>query len=143
MRKMRLLLPIVVAVGLGPLVAGLIFCMLAASASLFDQSGALPISDLFKMFGFYIIFAYFDGGAIALLAGVLVSIWMIWRPPGFAVAIAAAVVSVGLHRLAADVGLLSPSGANLVRNNLALTLVLSVIAAGVCWLLMRRLARAA
>ena len=138
MQKIRLLMPIVVAVVLGPLVAGLIFCVLAVSTNLVDQTGGLPIADIFKMFGVYVIFAYLEGGALALLAGLLVSIWMIRHPPGFVVAVVAALASVGLYRLAAEIGILSPSGANLVRNNLALTLVLAVISASVCWLLTRR-----
>jgi uncharacterized membrane protein len=133
----RLLMPIVVAVGLGPLVPALIFCVLAVSTNLVDQTGGQPIADLFKMFGVYVIFAYLEGGALALLAGLLVSIWMIWHPPNIVVAVVAALASVGLFRLAADIGL-SPSGANLVRNSLALTLVLAVISAGACWLLTRR-----
>ena len=100
----------------------------------------LVLLGLLVMFGIYIIFAYFEGGPIALLAGLLVSIWMIRRPPGFIVAIVAAVAAVGLYRLAADIGWLSPSGGSLVVNNLALTLAVSVVAAGVCWLLMRRFA---
>ena len=142
-RLVRLLMPIVVAGVLGPLIAGLIFCLLAVFTYLFDPSGGMPITDLFKMFGVYLIFAYFEGGPIALLAGLLVSIWMIWRPPGLAVAILAANAAIALYRLAAEIGMLGPSGGNLVINNFALTLMLAVMAASVCWLLMRRFARTA
>ena len=140
MIKIRLLMPIAVAVRLGPLVAGLCFCALAISTNLFDQAGGLPIADLFKMYGIYIAFAYFEGSGIALLAGFLVSIWMIWRPPGLHVAVVAALGSVGLYRLAAQIGALSPSGASLVRNNIALTLALAAVSASGCWLLTRRFA---
>jgi hypothetical protein len=144
MKKLgRLLLPIVIAVVLGPLAAGLMFCLLAVFTFVFDQTGGLPLADLLTIFGVYIVFAYIEGGAIALLAGVLVSIWMIWRPPGVVVAIVAATAAIGLFRLAAELGFLSPSGGSLVRNNLTLALVVAVIAAGVCWLLTRRFARAA
>jgi hypothetical protein len=137
-KKIEALLPIVIAVVLGPLVAGLIFCALAASIYLFGDTGGLPVADLFTMFGIYIAASYAEGGAIAFLAGTLVSIWMIWRPPGLVVAIMAALASVGLYRLADEIGFLSPSSASLVRNNLGQTLALSVIAAGGCWFLTRR-----
>jgi hypothetical protein len=103
-KKIRLLLPILVAVVLGPLVAGLTFCVLAIYTHLFDQVGGLPIADLFKMFAIYIIFAYLEGSAIALRAGLLVSIWIFWHPPGFVAAVAASIGSVGLYRLAAEIG---------------------------------------
>jgi hypothetical protein len=144
MKKLgHLLLPIVIAVVLGPLIAGLMFCLLAVFTYFFDPTGGMPLADLYTMFGVYIAVAYLEGGAIALLAGLLVSLWMIWRPPGFVVAIVAAVAAIGLFRLAAELGFLSPSGGSLVRNNLALALAVAVIAAGVCWLLTRRFARMA
>jgi hypothetical protein len=144
MKKLiRLLMPIVIAGVLGPLIAGLIFCLLAVSTSLFDQAGGTPLADLLPMFAVYIGFAYLEGGAIALLAGALVSLWMIWRPPGFLVAIAAAIIAVVIFRLAADSEPLGPIGGGMVRNNLALALALGVIAAGICWLLTRRFIRTA
>jgi hypothetical protein len=140
-KKIGLLMPIVVAGGLGPFVAGLIFCLLAVSTNLFDQTGGLPIADLLKLFGVYIIFAYIEGGAVALVAGLLVLIWIIWHPPNLVVAVVAAVASVGLFRIAAEFGILSASGADLVRDNLTLTLVFAVIAAGTCWFITRRFLR--
>src|SRR5579871_6002360 len=125
----RLLMPMVIAVGLGPLIAGLIFCLLAVYTNFSDPSTVLPISDLFKMFSIYIVFAYFAGGPIALLAGLIVSIWMIWRSPGLVVA------------MAAEIEFLSSMDSSMVYNNFVLLLVLSGVAAGVCWLLTRRFAR--
>ncbi|HLL28749.1 MAG TPA: hypothetical protein VKT73_14010 [Xanthobacteraceae bacterium] len=134
-------MPMVIAVGLGPLIAGLIFCLLAVYTNFSDPSTVLPISDLFKMFSIYIVFAYFAGGPIALLAGLIVSIWMIWRSPGLVVAIAAAIIAVCLFRLAAEIEFLSSMDSSMVYNNFVLLLVLSGVAAGVCWLLTRRFAR--
>jgi hypothetical protein len=54
----RLLMPIVIAGVLGPLIAGLMFCLLAVFTFMFDQTGGLPVADLLKMFGVYIIVAY-------------------------------------------------------------------------------------
>jgi hypothetical protein len=136
-KKLGPLMPIVVAVGLGPLVAGLIVSLLAVSTSLFHQTGELPIVDLLGLCGVYIIFAYVEGGIVALLAGLLVSMWMVWRPASLVVAVAAALASVGLLRLAAEIGMLGASG-DLMRTNLGLMLVLAVTAAGVCWFLTRR-----
>ncbi len=110
-----LLMPIVVAGVLGPLVAGLIFCLLALYTYVVDPTGT-SVADLLTMSGIYIAFAYFEGGPIALLAGLLVSIWMIRRPPGLVVAVAAAIIAVGLFRLAAQIGLLSPSGGSPERR---------------------------
>lgn len=136
-RLVRLLIPIVVAVVLGPLIAGLIFCLLAIYTSLIDHG--TPIADLFVMFGIYIAGAYFIGGPVALLAGLLVSIWMIWRQPGFVVVNVAAIAAIGLCFLIDQIGMFGP--VPLVSNNLALMLTLAVIAASVCWLLMRRFVR--
>ena len=138
----RFLIPIVIAVVLGPLVAGLAVCIFALSYSVFDQSSG-PLADLFPLLWVYIMFAYIEGGPVALLAGILVSIWMIWRPPSLAVAIVAAIAAIGLCYLADGIGMFNPVGGPLVSNNLGLMLVFSVMAASICWLLTRRFATAA
>jgi hypothetical protein len=139
MRKLvRLLMPIAIAALLGPLVGALIFCLLSTLSYVFDTTDGDHVADLFNMFRIYILFAYLDAGAIALLAGLLVSTWMIWRRPSLVVAIVAAVTAVGLFRLAVEIGMLIPYGGELVRDNLALTFAMAVVAAGVCWLLTGR-----
>lgn len=139
-RFVRLLMPVVVAVVLGPLIAGLAVCLLAIASSLFDQAGSLPMVDLFKMFGFYIVFAYVSGGAIALLAGVLVSIWMISRPPSLIVIIAAAVIATAVYLGLGTLGILGPVELTNARANFLLMFALAVIAGVGCWLLTRRFA---
>jgi hypothetical protein len=134
----RLLAPIVIAVVLGPLIAGLAVTLFAVVTSVFDETGAMSLSDLKELSIFYIIFAYFIGGAIALLAGILISIWMIWYPPGAIVANAAAVIATVVYMGVGALGVLGP-----VDSSFLFTLVLAVIAANVCWLLMRRFARTA
>jgi hypothetical protein len=135
MRKfVRLLMPIVVAVMVGPLIGGLIFCLLAIYTSFFDP--ATPVADLFVMFGIYIGGAYLIGGPVALLAGLLVSIWMIWRQPSFVAVNAAAIAAIGLCFLSDRIGLSGPIP--IVSNNLGLMLAVAIIAANVCWLLTRR-----
>jgi hypothetical protein len=132
----RLVMPIVIATTLGPLVGGLLFCLLAVVTALFDQPGGMD--GLFGLFVAYIMFAYLEGVPIALLAGILMSVWMLWRSPGFLAAVAAGLFAVILFRLADEIGLLSPIGGSLVFNNFVLTLVVAAIAGGVCWLLTRR-----
>jgi len=136
-RLFRFLMPIVVAVVLGPLVAGLIVCLFALSLYLFGYDNG-PIAELFSIFWVYITFAYFEGGPVALVAGLLVSIWMIWRQPGLMVVILAAIAAIALCYVVDRFGMFNPIGGPLVSNNLGLMLVLSILAAAICWLLTRR-----
>jgi hypothetical protein len=138
----RFLMPIVIAVVLGPLVAGLAVSIFAFGTSIFNNTDSLLMVDLFKMSGVYIVFAYFLGSAIAVLAGILVSIWMIWRPPTVFVAIAAAVIATSGYMAVGAVGLLGPEELTNARSNFLFTMVLAVIAATGCWLLSRRFIRA-
>jgi len=134
----RLLAPIVIAVVLGPLIAGLAVTLFAVVHSVLYDTGGLSLADLKELAVFYIIFAYVIGGAIALLAGILVSIWMIWYPPGAIVANAAAVIATVVYMGIGALGVLWP-----VDSSFLFTLVFAVIAANGCWLLMRRFARRA
>jgi hypothetical protein len=144
-KPVRLLMPIVIAVVLGPLIAGLAFLLFGIVSNLVTHDYPVDFSDAdsLKFLLLFIFFAYFEGGPIALLAGLLVSVWMIRRPPSFVIVIVAAVIAIGLFRLAVEIGLFGASGAPLVRHNLKLTLVLGIVAAAGCWLLTRRFARTA
>ena len=142
-KVVRFLMPIVIAVVFGPLIAGLAVCLLMVVTSIFDHTAALPMADVFKMFGFYIVFAYLGGGAIALLAGILVSTWMIWHPPSAIIVIAAAVIATAVYTGVGALGFLGPTEWSNARSNFLFTLVLAVIAATVCWLSTRRYARTA
>jgi len=130
-----LLMPVVIAVVLGPLVAGLAVTVFAVITSVFDETGMMSFSDLKELSVFYIVFAYVIGGAIALLAGILVSIWMIWHPPSAIVVTAAAMIATVVYMGIGALGVLGP-----VDSSFLFTLVFAVIAANVCWLLMRRFA---
>jgi len=130
-----LLMPVVIAVVLGPLVAGLAVTVFAVITSVFDETGMMSFSDLKELSVFYIVFAYVIGGAIASLAGILVSVWMIWYPPGAIVANAAAMIATVVYMGIGALGVLGP-----VDSSFLFTLVFAVIAANVCWLLMRRFA---
>ena len=139
---LRFLTPVVVAVVLGPLIAGIAVCLLALSYSLFGDGGA-SLSDLSRMFVVYIIVAYVDGAAIAMLAGLLVSIWMIWRAPNFLIVVAAAVIATAAYTSVGAPGLLGAVEITNARSNFQFTLVFAVIAAAGCWLLARRYVRTA
>jgi hypothetical protein len=137
-RLLRSSMPIVIAGVLGPLAGGLAVCLYAAGLYVLDWPLG-PIADLFGLLVFYVIFAYVLGWPIALLAGLLMSIWMTFRPPEIAGAVTAAVGAVGLLWLAAAASLLGPVP-NLVYGAFAPTLGVSVVAAIACWLITRPLA---
>jgi len=134
-RPLRFLTPIVVAGVLGPLAGGLAVCVLVAGTYLADWPLG-PIADLFGAFLLYMVFAYVLGWPIALLAGLLMSIWMSFRAPGIIPAVAAAVGAVGLLWLAAAANLLGPLP-NLAFGTFFFTLGASVAAAILCWLVVR------
>jgi hypothetical protein len=139
-KLVRLVAPIVIAVGLGPLIAALAVCMLAVGVNLYKQTW-LSAADLFGLLKLYTIFAYLMGGVIALLAGILVSVWMIWRPPSAIVVIPAAVIATCTYLAVGAMGFLGPVQFTNARSNFLFTLTLAVIAAVGCWLLTRRFAR--
>jgi hypothetical protein len=139
----RTVLTVVIAVAIGPLIAGLAVFLLALASSALDralwpETFAEFVHDFVQLFIVYVAFSYLAGSGIALLAGILAAVWMIWRPLNLIVVVAAAIV-------ATLVCLFIPSDWSFsVRDdNLLVTLVLAVIAAAGCWLLFRRYARAA
>src|SRR5690349_14618553 len=122
-RLLRFLMPIAVAGILGPLAGGLAVCVLVAGTYLADWPLG-PIADLLGACMLYMVFAYVLGWPIALLAGLLMSIWMSFRAPGIIAAVAAAA------------NLLGPLP-NLAFGTFAFTLGASVAAAILCWLVVR------
>ena len=145
----RFLMPVLIAGGLGPLTGGLAAGLLAVGTSILIHMGlvtgtfplphaGLSMADVFELLAICIVFAYPLGGVIALLAGLLISIWMIWRPPSVFVVVAAAVIASAVYMgIGASFGLLGPAA----WSNAAYALVFAVIAvisAFVCWLLVRR-----
>jgi len=138
---LRFAAPVVIAVVLGPLIPGLALAAFVTVANLFDQSGSL--GDAATMGIFYLIFAYVIGGPIALLGGLLVSVWMIWRPPSAIVVIAAAVVATALWLGVGALGALGPVLYTNAHANFLFILSFAIVAAIGCWLLTRWLARIA
>jgi hypothetical protein len=136
---MMLLAPVAIAVVLGPLVAGVAIGLFAAAVEMFSTA-SLSIADHADLLLFYSIMAYFIGWPVALLAGVLVSLWMIRRPPSGLVVNATAVIATAVFMGVAATGVLGPVEETNGRSNFLFTLVAAVVAANVCWLLMRRFA---
>lgn len=135
-----LLAPIVVAVVLGPLVLSIGLWLANIAPSLFDSESSLSLSDYRGALIFVVIMTYVIGWPIALLAGILVSLWMMRRPPSALVVNAAAVFATAVFMGVSALGVLGPVEQFNGRNNLLFTLVAALVAANVCWLLMRRFA---
>jgi hypothetical protein len=142
-KLLRFVMPIAIAVALGPLIAGIAVTVLALVTNLVDGTAAVVITDVLALSVSYIIFAYAGGAAIAFLAGLLVSIWMLSRPPSLLVVIGAAVLATTLYMGIGATGVLGPVEFTNARSNFLFTLIFAVIAAAGCWLLMRRFARRA
>ena len=140
-KVLRFLVPILIAAILGPLIAGLALCAFVVLTSLFDHTASMI--DALSMARFYVIFAYVIGGPIALLAGLLISIWMIWRSPNATVVVGAAVVATMVYLGVGALGILGPVQYTNAHSNFLFTMVFAVVAAMGCWLLTRRYARPA
>jgi hypothetical protein len=139
-RVAALLAPVVIAVVLGPLLAGLTIGLVAFALDLLAPGASLSLADHADLLLFYSIMAYFIGWPVALLAGLFVSLWMIQRPPSGLVVNAAAVIATVVFMGVAATGVLGPVEQTNGRSNFLFTLVAAVVAANVCWLLMRRFA---
>ena len=138
---LRFVLPVLIAVVLGPLIPGLALGVFVTVANFFDQNGSL--GDAVWMGIFYLMFAYIIGGPIALLGGLLVSVWMIWRPPSALVVMAAAVIATALWLGVGAIGILGPVLYTNAHANFLFILSFAIVAAIGCWLLTRRFARTA
>jgi len=138
----RFLAPIVVALVLGPLTIGIALWLAHVASDLFNGTSS-TLADEGGFFAFLVIMAYVIGWPIALLAGVLVSLSMIWRPPSLLAVNGAAVLATVVFLGIAATGVLGPVEENNGRSNLGFTLAAAVFAANVCWFAMRRFRRPA
>jgi hypothetical protein len=141
-KAVRFLLPVVIAVVLGPLIAGLALCLLTVATDIVDHTAILS-ADEFGWFVATFIFAYVMGGPIALIAGVLVALWMIWQPPSAIAVVAAAVIATAGFMGIGALGWLGPVQWANAHSNFLFTLACAVVAALSCWLLTRRFVPAA
>jgi hypothetical protein len=142
----RFLVPIVVAAVLGPLAVSITFWLLDLASNVFwllDPQSGITLADYPGFLVFLVIMSYFIGGPIALLAGLLVSLWTLRRPPSALVVNAAAVIATIVFMGIAATGVLGPVEETNGRSNLFFMLVGAVFAANVCWFVMRRFLRTA
>jgi len=142
----RFAVPSVIAVIVGPLVASVGLWLLSATWDPLDLfNPASPFSFAYEGgTAAIVIMVYVIGGPIALLFGFLLSLWMIWRPPSRlavnATAVIATAVCLGVTVGGGLVDLVKYSD---MRRDLLLTLGFALLAANVCWLVLRRFARPA
>ena len=139
-RTVMLLAPIVVAVVLGPLVLSIGLWLFNVAQSVLDSESSSSLSDYRGALIFVVIMTYVIGWPIALLAGILVSLWMIRRPPSALTVNAAAVIATAVFMGVSALGVFGPVEQFNGRNNLLFTLIAALVAANVCWLLLRRFA---
>jgi hypothetical protein len=141
----RFLAPIVVAAVLGPLVVSIGLSLFSIVSLVFDPAALADPRGAFAEFRegvvFLVLGAYFIGGPFAALAGLLVSLWMMRRPPSALVVNAAAVIATGIFISVATTGVFGLVEENNGRRNSMFVLVAAVFAANVCWLLTRRFTR--
>ena len=144
-RTVQLLAPIAIAVLLGPLAVSLTIWLLNLASNvfrLFDPTSGMSLGDYPGFLVFLVIMTYVIGWPIALLAGLLVSLWMIRRPPSALVVNAAAVIATVVFMAVAATGVLGPVEETNGRSNFLFTVVAAIFAANVCWFVMRRLLHA-
>jgi hypothetical protein len=134
----RFLAPIVIAVVLGPLAVSIAIWLFNVGSDLFDSPSSLSLADERGLLFFLVVMTYFIGWPIAVLAGVLVSLWLVRRPPNVLVVNAAAVIATVVFMEIAATGVLGPVEQTNGRSNLLFTLVAAVFAANVCWFVIRR-----
>jgi hypothetical protein len=139
----RFLAPIVVAAVPGPLAVSVSLWLFGVASDVFNPASSVSFADERGALVFDVIMAYFIGGPIALLAGLLVSLWMIWRPPSVLAVNAAAMIATAVFMTVASTGVLGPVEDTNGRSNFLFMMVAAVFAANVCWLLMRRFLRPA
>ncbi len=133
-KVIRFSLPIVIACAFGPLIAGLAVSLFAVANSLFPLSEMMSLEDIGSTLVLFIIMAYVIGEPVALLSGLLLSLWMLFRPPTLTVVIGVTVIATSLFFAIGALGLLGPVELTNAQNNFVFTLVLAVIAATGCWL---------
>lgn len=138
----RFLAPIIVAVILGPLAVSIPLWLANIASDLFNHESP-SLADAGGLLAFLVIMTYFIGWPISLLAGLLVSLWMIRRPPNLLAVNAAALIATVFFMGIAATGVLGPVEEYNGRSNLLFTLVAAIFAANVCWFLMLRLLRPA
>ena len=139
---MRTLLAIAVLTVVGPLFAILPVSLYVAAAAKLTALSQVRLTDFLDLLLFGLLLGYLLAWPYALITGVIVAAWSLWRQPAFLVAIAAALVADAILYF------VGPVPAIFMRHEpypLALQLqesiFFSLIVVSVCWLIFRRMAR--
>lgn len=145
MSPARALLAVAVAVVLGPFMAAVGMWLMMLVATVIDPSGWLPslkdaIAGTPKIFTILVMGSYRVGSTVALLAGLMVGLWMIRRPPNLLVVLAASVVASLIW-----LGLTEPQVFRGIGHyeDLYVMPPVAAFAGAACWILLRRFARRA
>lgn len=143
---LRRVLAVFIAAALGPLVAGLIVFVFALATVFFGLGhrpetlgAALALAG--QLFGMVLLAAYAAGGIVALFAGLLIALWMNWKPPRLSVVLAAVAVAIFAKFAMTDPGAIRSALWMAPRGQLSMALALGLIAATICWFPMRRFVR--
>jgi hypothetical protein len=139
-KPVQMLLAVVIAVVLGPTIGAMAaflvgFGMYAADGYWWDLSPGSLLAGL-RMLVALIIVGYLFAAKIALVAGLLVALWIFWRPPTLGIAVAAALIASCGYALISGVD-------TMFKRDAFVTIAASVIAAAGCWFLTRRFVRVA
>lgn len=139
----RSLLAVAAAVLLGPLMAAIGLWLMMLVVTVADPSGFLPslkdaLAGTPNLLTIFIVGSYRVGAAIALIAGLLVAVWMAWRPPNLAVVLAASVAASLIWLAITEPRVFLGMGA---RENLFIVPPIAAFAGAACWFLLRRFAR--
>ncbi len=142
----RRALAVIIAVGLGPLVAGLIVFVYALGMVFFafdnpPQTVGVALTKAAELFGISIIGAYSIGGIVALIAGLLIALWMKWSPPRLSIVLAAVAVAIVAKFAVTEPRAVLLAIVTLPYGRLPIALALGLLAATICWFMMRRFVR--
>ena len=145
LRLRRAALIIVLAAIVGPLIGGVAVFLVMASMTaylfLFEPLAPASLADLGRalaeMFVTILGAAYLTGGGIAAIAGILLGLWSLWRPLSFVAVIAAALLANPIFYGLFEREVFT-SESSMPLNGVVVTIVFSLFAASVGWLVMRR-----
>jgi hypothetical protein len=129
----------------GPPVGGVVLWILTTTAEILR--GRIPLSDIIPMFLTVIVFSYPAGAPFALLAGIIDAVAAIWlRYTSILVPVIAGCIATAASGAVTYWTMWNAYGSFVWRevvSALTVTLLVSLVAALVCWRLTRRFARMA
>lgn len=143
---LRFVLTIAVATLFGPLIAGVtVFVAMAAMMTAHMEIKTVLIADfLTGLGGEFVVMtgaAYLGGAVIAFAAGAFVAIHALWRKPTPSVVLFAVIVANLGYYAAVEPAVFVTTDSTLPLRKLIISILFSLYAGAVCWLLFRRLLR--